>query len=166
MRGRELGLAIAATAALGALAACGSSTKHPVHPRSAALGGPAPQELVGTFKTSLTRRDAAHAPRPNELPIGSWTLVIGNSGGPNNSRAVGIGPGDTDRVVYRFGVKRNVLAIGCNDDQGLPAPGAQTYTWSIRARALTLTPAAAGCKGGDRNTPVILGSHPWIKQAG
>jgi hypothetical protein len=121
---------------------------------------------VGTFKTSLNRSDAAGAPRPNELPIGPWTLVIGNSGGPNNARALGVGNGDTNRVLYRFGVKGSVLSIGCNNDQGLPAAGSQSYTWSMHGRALTLRPRSGACRSGDLNAPVILGSHPWTKQGG
>lgn len=168
MRGRRLSEAVVITASVGALAACGSSGPQPAHGKSdgTALGGPAPGGLVGTFKTSLSRRDATHAPRPGELPIGPWTLVIGNSGGPNNARALGVGNGDTNRVAYRFGVKGSVLSIGCNDDQGLPAAGSQSYTWSIRGRRLTLSPRSGACHGGDRNTAVILTSHPWIKQPG
>lgn len=168
MRPRQLAASAAVAAPLMALAACGSSTKQPTPPERvrSVLGGPAPQRLVGTFKTSLSRRDAAGAPKPNELPIGPWTLVIGNSGGPNNARALGVGNGDTNRVAYRFGVKGNVLALGCNDDQGLPAAGSQAYTWSIHGRILTLRPRSGGCRGGDRNVAVILGSHPWTKQGG
>jgi hypothetical protein len=167
MPGKRLVVAIVAAASLGALfAGCGSTTKRSAGATSqaSALGGPAPERLVGTFKTSLSRRDAARAPKPNELPIGPWTLVIGNSGGPNNSRALGMGNGDTNRVVYRFGVKGNVLSVGCNDDLGLPAAGSQSYSWSIHERALTLNRASGACQGGDRNAQVILTSHPWTKQ--
>jgi hypothetical protein len=168
MRGKTLRVAVVAAASLGASSGCGSASKHSAGTASqtSALGGPAPHQLVGTFRANLSRRDAVRAPRPAELPLGPWTLVIGNSGGPNNSRALGIGNGDTNKVLYRFGVRGNVLSVGCNDDQGLPAAGSQTYTWSIRGRRLTFKPASAGCQGGDRNTPVILSSHAWTRQGG
>jgi hypothetical protein len=150
---------------LSAATACDSS------PRPAAsgsepssLGGQAPAALVGTFTTTITRRDAARAPKRDELPIGPWTLVIGNRGGPGNGRALGVGNGDTDRVVYRFGVSGNRLSIGCNDDQGLPASGAQAYTWSVRRRTLRLQAASPPCRRGDPNNQLILTAHPWVKQ--
>ncbi len=151
-----VGIAALAVAATG----CGSSSK----PKDD-LGGPAPASLLGTFSTTIDRGDAASAPKPQELPIGPWKLVIANSGGPDNSRALGVGNGDTDRVVYRFGVNGNVLSIRCNDDQGLPSSGSQSYLWSTDRGKLTLKPDSAGCKSGDVNNPVILSSHPWLKQA-
>jgi hypothetical protein len=119
---------------------------------------------VGTFKTTLSRADLARAPQPGEMSAGSWTLVIGNRGGPGNERALAIGPGDTDRAVYRFGIHGNRLSIGCTDNHGLPTSGSQTYLWSIHERALTLTPASAKCKQGDPDTQLILTRHTWTKQ--
>jgi hypothetical protein len=167
MRGKEFLAGIGFVVLLGATGGCGSSSKqtHTTASAASGLGGAAPQQLVGTFKTTLTRDDAARAPRPSELPIGPWTLVIGNSGGPGNSRAVGVGNGDTDRVVHRFGVKGNVFAMACTDDQGLPASGSEAYAWSIRGRKLIFSIASARCGRGDANTQTILTSHPWIKQA-
>lgn len=167
MQNRTMSAGLVGIAALAlAIAGCGSSSSSSSSSKPKDdLGGAAPASLVGTFSTTIDRSDAAGAPKPEELPIGPWTLVIGNSGGPDNSRALGVGNGDTDRVVYRFGVKGNVLSIRCNDDQGLPSAGSQSYLWSTDGTKLTLKPRSAGCKSGDLNNPVILSSHPWLKQA-
>jgi hypothetical protein len=163
---REIAPALVALATLTAAAGCGSSSSHPAssgHAQSA-LGGPASRQLIGTFTTTLTPRDRTAAPKPAELPTGPWTLVIGNNGGPNNSRALGLGNGDTNRVVYRFGVTGATLILGCTDQDGLPTGGSEKYAWSLRGRALTLKPASAACKHGDANNQLILTSHPWTKQ--
>jgi hypothetical protein len=166
MRRKPLLIPTVVLVSLGAAAACDSGPRHPAESGSEAssLDGRAPAALVGTFKTTITRRDAARAPKPDELPIGRWTLVIGNRGGPSNGRALGVGNGDTDRVVYRFGVSGNRLSIGCTDDQGLPASGVQTYTWSVRRRTLRLQAASPACRRGDPNNQLILTAHPWVKQ--
>jgi hypothetical protein len=62
------------------------------------------------------------------LPLGPWTLVIGNRTGADGTRALGVGNGETDRVSYSFGVNGNHLLIRCNDGQGLPSTASQTYT--------------------------------------
>jgi hypothetical protein len=159
--------AILVAAALGAAAGCGSSNTEPTRsgPTNAQLGGAAPTALVGTFKTTLTRRDVARAPIPNELPLGPWTLVIGNSAGPGHTRALGVGNGDYDRVVYRLGVNGNRVLLGCNNDQGLPSDGSETYIWSLRGERLTLKPVSPACKHGDPNNQLILTSHPWTRQS-
>jgi hypothetical protein len=166
MRRKPQLIATVVLVSLGAASACDSGPRHAAESGSvpSGLGGQAPATLVGTFKTRITRRDATRAPKPDELPIGPWTLVIGNRGGPGNGRALGVGNGDTDRVVYRFGVSGNRLSIGCNDEQGLPASGVQTYTWSVRLRTLRLRAASAACRRGDPNNQLILTAHPWVKQ--
>jgi hypothetical protein len=173
MQARKVAVLIAGVAVLvPAVSGCGSNSKQSIQPavetspaaQSSLLGGPAPASLVGTFTTTINRKDAAAAPKPDEMPIGSWTLVIDNSGGPNHFRALGIGDADNARVVYGFGVKGNLLSMGCVDDQGLPASGSESYTWSVEGTTLSLKPSSAPCKQGDPNHPVILTSHPWTKQ--
>jgi hypothetical protein len=61
----------AAVAALGVVSGCGSAS----HPSSSSgsqqsgLGDRAPTQLTGTFTATFSRRDAAGAPKPDELPI-------------------------------------------------------------------------------------------------
>src|SRR5947207_11846681 len=133
MAHRHVLLALTASAAVAA-AGCGSSSSHRTTSGASAptLGGPAPAQLTGTFTTTLNRQDRAGAPKPDEWPIGPWTLVIGHHAGPNNARALGVGNGDTNRVVYRFGVSGNVLSIRCNDAPGLPSTGAESHAWTVR----------------------------------
>jgi hypothetical protein len=128
------------------------------------LGGPAPADLLGTFTTTLTRRDAAGARKPDELPIGPWTLVIGNSGGPGNSRALGIGNGDTNRVVYQFGVQGQTIALRCTDDQGIPTSGQEKFAFAVNGPKVTFKLTSAECAHADANLATILASHPWKKR--
>jgi hypothetical protein len=157
----------AAVAALSVVSGCGSGSSPtpasgPQHP---GLGEQAPAQLAGTFTATFSRHDSADAPKPDELPTGPWTLVIANTGGPNNTRALAVGPGDTARVSFRFRVSGNRLVIGCNDDQELPGAGSQTYTWSISGRMLTLKAASPPCAHGGANNQLIFTSHRWVKHA-
>ena len=168
----------AAVAALSVVSGCGSGS-HPsagsasrhagvrghVATQLTGLGAQAPTRLTGTFTTTFSRHDAAGAPKPDELPIGLWTLIIGNTGGPNNNRALTVGPGASGGDSFRFGVSGNRLVIGCNDDQDLPTAGSQTYTWSISGGMLTLNAASPACAHGGANNQMILTSHRWIRHA-
>jgi hypothetical protein len=162
-------LVIAAVTSLGIASGCGSTASHTANSslsKESGLGGPAPARLLGMFRTKIGHREVSRAPKPDELPIGVWTLVITNNGGANHNRALGVGPGDTDRVTYRFGVSGNRLVIRCDNDQDLPSAGTQTYTWSIREAMLVLKPASPACRHGDPNNSLVLSSHPWVRQRG
>jgi hypothetical protein len=156
---------MAALTPLGIASGCGAGNVHPSASHGT-LGGPAPALLAGTFTTTITRRDIANAPNPGEMPLGSWTLVIGNTGGTNNGRALALGPGDSGRDAYRFGVNGNRLTIGCDDDQGLPSAGSETFRWSVRGRTLLLKAVTPWCKHGGSDNEAVLSSHPWTRTNG
>lgn len=165
MQARRL-LPAAALVCVGVMSGCGSTGSHSAQSSSrlSGLGGRAPARLVGTYRTTFSRKDRAQAPKPGELPLGRWTLLITNTGGASNTRALAVGKGDADRVSHRFTVVGDRLSIGCNDGQGLPSTGSQTYTWSIGHDTLMLTATSPPCKHDDPNTQLILSGHPWTKQ--
>jgi hypothetical protein len=167
MGSRWLPQIAALVAALGVVSGCGSGS-HPAptsSPQYSGSGSEAPAQLTGTYTATISRQDRTGAPRPAELPIGRWTLIIANTGGPNNGRALTVGPGDTGGVSFRFGAGGSHVAIGCNDDQDLPTAGSQTYTWSISGGTLRLTAVSPRCTHGGANNQLILTSHRWIRHS-
>jgi hypothetical protein len=109
---RRLLPAAAALICVGVMSGCGATGSHPAQSSSRlpGLGGRAPAQLVGTYRTTFSRADLARAPKPGELPIGPWTLVIGNTGGANTTRPLAFGEGNADRVSHRFTVAGDRLS--------------------------------------------------------
>src|SRR5205085_7133859 len=118
--------------------------------------------LVGTYTTTLTKRDLArnHAP---ELQAGpDWKLTIGNSGGSGSGRVLAIANVKAgaleapdfavtgDRIV----TKHEECAAGGNthfyDNE---------YRFAQRGKTLRFTKVRNSC--GDRVAETLLTAEPW-----
>jgi hypothetical protein len=130
-------------------------------------GGPAPKQLLGTWKTRLTAADVAKAIQ-EYMPAGTptWQLIILNSGVGNIPRVLGLRP-----VGYQysaptipFGVQGHLIHLQClNTGAGLPIAGHDTFRWSVSGGSLRLRAVRLVCKKNpyDRNRAVILASETW-----
>lgn len=158
------------------LAACGGDSDDETGGEAAATttaatdgtkAGLAPDELVGTFTTTLEKSDLAADPPP-ELADGgpSWVIRIGNEGGPGDGPFLAIdsakeGFGNLEAPALRVEGDRLMLV----DEEC--AAGGETmfydneYRWELSGRTLTITTIKNQCS--DRVAETILTSRPWAK---
>jgi len=128
-------------------------------------GGAAPQRLLGTYRTTLTRADVARAANPAHLGSLRWELVIVNDGYLSYPHALGVRPAGEGGDTVPFGVRADKINLQCLVE-GRPAPGYGTYAWSLTGKTLRLRLVREPCKESDlRNRIVILTSRPWRKVA-
>lgn len=128
-------------------------------------GGPAPKQLVGTWKTTLTRADIARAANPAHMPTTrNWELVIVNSRYLKYPRALGLRPAGEGGDTVPFAVHAHRLYLQCLV-QGAPSKGYGIYAWSVRGKTLRLRLVKEPCRERDlRNRIAILTSEPWKKR--
>ena len=155
------GASMATLGALLALAAgCGGGGS------SESAGGPAPQQLVGTYVTTLEQGDVEAAGSPPEIAGAdrSWTLRILNTGGPDNGPVLVIEQktaGNLEAPSLRVAGDRLLLR---NEEC---AAGGQykfydnEYRWKLSGKTLTITPVTNHCS--DRVALTILTSRAWTK---
>ena len=127
----------------------------------------APDELVGTWTTTLEEGDVAPA-APPELKDGgpSWVIRIGNTGGPDDGPFVAI-----DSADENFGnLEAPALRVEGNRlrlvQEECAAGGAQNfydneYQWEITGGELTITTVTNQCP--DRVAETILTSRAWTR---
>jgi hypothetical protein len=144
-------------------------------PTAAATGatktGLAPDELVGTWVTTLEESDIAADASP-ELKDGglSWTIRIGNTGGPDDGPYLAI---DSDE----FG-NLEAPSLRVNDDRLLllkeecAVTGGEAadptyefydneYRWTLSGGTLEISTITNQCP--DRVAETVLTSRPWTK---
>lgn len=146
-----------------AVAGCGSGDDS--NPTAEAPEQAAPKELLGSYTTTLKRRDLPANPA-QELTGGSlkWKLTIANSGGPGNGRAFTIANADLGLLESSsFGVRGNRVLLHREE---CAAGGTQRfyeneYSYELRANTLTFTKVRNSCA--DEVAQTILTSEPWTK---
>ncbi len=130
-------------------------------------GGPPPDELVGTYETTLEASDVP-ADAPPELKDGgpAWKLRIGASGGPEDGPFLAIDSADED-----FG-NLEAPSLHVDGDRLLLvkeecATGGEyqfhdnEYRWKLDGETLTITEVENRCP--DEVALTILTSRPWKK---
>jgi hypothetical protein len=122
-----------------------------------------PAELIGTYTTTLEQSDIP-ANTPSELGELTWTLRIGDKGGPNGGPFVAIDSpthGNLEAPSLRVEGDRLLL-----DHEECGAGGTEhfydnAYTWKLAGERLTLTTVTNQCA--DHVAETILTSRPWTK---
>lgn len=132
-----------------------------------AKSGLAPDELLGTFTTTLEAGDVP-ADAPPELRDGgpSWIIRIGNTGGPGDGPFLAIDSadesfGNLEAPALRVDGDRLLLL-----DEECAASGEtkfydNEYRWELSGGTLTITKIKNQCS--DRVAETILTSRPWTK---
>ena len=154
----------AATLALSALAAgilasgCGGDSPE--------NSGAPPDELVGTYTTTLRASDVAgnDAPELNAAD-GKWILRIGSTGGPDDGAFLAIDGARGDNLeAPSLRVEGDRLML---NDEECARPGGgydfydNEYTWSLNGDNLVIETVKNQCP--DRVAETILTSRPWTK---
>jgi len=155
----------AATLALSALAAgiatggCGGD--------SADNSGAPPDELVGTYNTTLRTSDVAgnDAPELKAADGNKWILRIGSTGGPDDGPFLAIDVAEGDNLeAPSLRVEGDRLML---NDEECARPGGgydfydNEYTWSLDGDNLVIETVKNQCP--DRVAETILTSRPWTK---
>jgi hypothetical protein len=176
MRSPAAYLAMLCFALILPLAACGGDSGDEAGGEAAATttsatdgasGRLAPDELVGTFTTTLEKGDLPTDAPPELLDGGpSWAIRIGNTGGPDDGPFLAIDSadkefGNLEAPALRVDGDRLVLL-----DEECAAGGETTfydneYRWELRGRTLTITTIKNQCS--DRVAETILTSRPWTQ---
>jgi hypothetical protein len=175
MRSAAIFLSAVCIAAIGSLAACGGDDDDggetaATTTNTAAEGGKtglAPEELLGTFTTTLEEGDVPADAAP-ELRDGgpSWVIRIGNTGGPDDGPFLAIDSADEDfgnLEAPALRVEGNRLRLV---QEECAAGGAQNfydneYQWEITGGELTITTVTNQCP--DRVAETILTSRAWTR---
>jgi hypothetical protein len=128
-------------------------------------GGPAPKQLLGTWRTTLTRADELRSADPAHWPNEqTWELVIVNSSTGVDIRALGLRPRGEGGDSMGFGVSGNRLFVRCLDVNAIPTAGYGTYAWSLTNGKLRLRLVKEPCRDPLlRNRITILTRHAWKK---
>jgi hypothetical protein len=129
--------------------------------------GLAPDELVGTFTTTLEKSDLPADPPP-ELADGgpSWVIRIGNRGGPSDGPFLAIDSADEEfgnleaPALHVDGDRLMLIDEECAAG-GEIAFYDNEYRWKLSGRTLTITTIKNQCS--DRVAETILTSRPWAK---
>ena len=155
----------AATLALSALAAgilasgCGGDSPE--------NSGAPPDELVGTYTTTLRASDVAgnDAPELSGSDAKKWILRIGPTGGPDDGPFLAIDGAEGDNLeAPSLRVEKDRLLL--NDEECARPDGGygfydNEYTWSLEGDSLVIETVKNGCP--DRVAETILTSRPWTK---
>jgi hypothetical protein len=124
----------------------------------------APDELVGTYTTTLKRSDLPPNP-PDELTHGSmqWKLTIANSGGVDDGPVFGIANGQLGSLENpSFGVKGDLIQLHREECAAGDKPFYENqYRYKLSGKTLSLTKVKNLCP--DEVALTILTSEPWTK---
>lgn len=150
--------------AMVALPGCGGGSSN-------GASGTPPDELVGTYTTTLEASDIANdAPELRGASGHPWTLRIGAGGGPDDGPylAIDVAPGDNlEAPALRVDGDRLLLL-----DEECAGSGATAatydfydneYRWSLEGDTLTIETVQNQCP--DRVAETILTSRPWTRSA-
>jgi hypothetical protein len=125
-----------------------------------------PQQLLGTYTTTLEQSDVEAAGSPPEIagPDRSWTLRILNKGGPDNGPVLAIDnktAGNLEAPSLRVDGDRLLLRKEECAAGGQYKFYNNEYAWKLSGKTLTITPVTNHCS--DRVALTILTSRPWTK---
>ena len=124
----------------------------------------APDELLGTYTTTLKSGDLPADPPP-ELTDGSkrWKLTIANSGGIDDGPVFAIANSELGSLENpSFGVKGNVILLHREECASGDKPFYENQNrYTLSGKTLTLTKVKNLCP--DEVALTILTSEPWTK---
>ena len=128
-------------------------------------GSAPPDELLGTYSTTLTKADLPAAPPPElATGLGGWTLTIADKGGPDGGPALSIVQerlGNLESPSLRVDGDRLLLHHEECAAGGTEKFYDNEYRWKLGASGLRITTVENQCP--DRVAETILTSHPWAK---
>ncbi|MEA2440890.1 MAG: hypothetical protein QOH76_2314 [Thermoleophilaceae bacterium] len=135
--------------------------------KPAAAGGPAPASLLGTYTTTLTKRDLARngAAELQESP--EWELVVANTGGSGSGRILTLKnktAGALEAPDFSVSGDRIVLTKEECAAGGSPHFYDNEYSFKQAGKTLRFTKVRNSCS--DRVAETILTSEPWTRKGG
>jgi hypothetical protein len=169
---RTIALAIAIGLTLGGVGCGSDDSEEPDTTAGAdksseqAPGGPAPDELVGTYEVTLKASDLPASP-PVELTDGSmsWELKIANSGGTGGGRSFAISNKSLGLLEDpSFAVEGDSIVLEdeeCATESGGYEYFDNEYRYDLQGESLTFTTVSNSCP--DQVAETILTSSPWTR---
>jgi hypothetical protein len=155
--------ALAVVVSILALAGCGDDPEaKPAAPKAAA---PPPDELLGTYATTLRPADVPADASPELADQDAWLVKITATGGVDCGPALAIVRPPSDTLeISKPSVAGDTLTL--KDEECAPSePGGtetlvtSAYRWKLDGRVLRLTMGKGGCP--DKVAETILTSEPW-----
>lgn len=137
-----------------AAAACGGSSSPSI-----------PEELVGTYTTTLRQSDLPQTPPPELVDGGlDWKLTIATSGGPDDGPVMvieSVKAGSLEAPSLEVDGDRLLLKREECFENGSYVFYDNEYRWEMVGSNLTITPVTNKCK--DEIALTVLTSERWAK---